>query len=166
MPYAPGVSHVPSPKFFALFPVIVHSNSVCVRSILFSMTPKGTTFPTHTIESPAPPPCRKFPTPWDLTSPIKVVSLASPRPTLRAWCFSAQTANHHPFGLGFVPDIGRSVHSPLSCIPTPNLGWTSFTHTLPPWTYPSTGDVSLLVLWHLSDCRCLKSLKSCTCIPH
>ena len=37
----------------------------------FPFTPKGPTFPTHTIESPEPPPCRNFPTPWYLPLPSK-----------------------------------------------------------------------------------------------
>ena len=142
--FYPGVSHVPSSNCFTLFPVIICRTSLCVPSILFAIDYKRTTFLTHTIKSLAPPPCRNFPTPWDLPPPVKVVSLASLRPTLRAWWFATQPANHDPFGLGAVPYIGRSVHSPLSRIPLPHVGWTPFHHISLPYPHPSTGAVSPL----------------------
>ena len=109
------------------------------------LTPKGPTFTTHTIEPPAPLPCRNFPTPWDLPPPVELVSLASPILTFHAWCFAVQPANNNMFGIGVVPYIRRLMHSPLSCISPPRLGWTPFTHILPPSPHPSAGAVSMLI---------------------
>ena len=119
------------------------SGNMCASPLSsFQLTPKGPTFPTHTIKSLTPPPCRNLLTPFFLPPPVKVVSLASPRPTLYAWFFDAQSENRHPFGLGVILDIGRLVHSPLSCLPHTHVGWTPFPHTLPPSPHPFVGAVS------------------------
>ena len=121
----PGVSHVPYHNCFALFPVIIWRNSVCVPSILFYIDTKS----THISD-----PYNRIACTTALKKPADTLRYALshetivpnlPRPTLRARCFAVQPENHHPFGLGVVPD------SPLSRLPPPHLGWTKFPCTLP-----------------------------------
>ena len=120
------------------------AGTTCVYPLPSStLTPKLPTYPTHTIESPVPLPCRKFPTPWFMPPSVDTVSQPPPpRPTFHAWCSAAHTKNHHLFGLGIFTDNGKLVHFPLYRPSPPHLGWDPFTHTLPPSPHPSVGAFS------------------------
>ena len=66
----PPVSHMSHILIVSLASPWPVTGTPCVSTLpSLPFTQKGTTSPTHTIELPAPMPCRKFPTPWFLPPP-------------------------------------------------------------------------------------------------
>ena len=135
-----------------------------------TLSPKVPTSLTHTVESPAPPPCRKLPIPWFLPLTVVAVSPVSPKPTLRAWCSAAQPTNHHPFGLGVFQDTGTLSNSTpsLSTLssPYPPSILNSISSHLSSISTSLRWNLFSVDLWHLYNWLCLNILSTIMCIPH